>query len=176
MCDIQQRRPPPPSTAPPPPPTGADAAGATCHQEQAALDGGTIVSSVGKGPQADGDGGANIDAEFREGGKEQSVIDKYTGFRKAVASMGLERAWDMAPLVRVSEVSILSSSNDVLLLPMLTKVARCRRSMWVILIVYKSWHVCLLAVKNVYLYLPLINTPGALDICSKVVCCKVFDW
>lgn len=30
------------------------------------------------------------------------MIYKYAGLRKAVASMGLERAWDMVPLARVS--------------------------------------------------------------------------
>lgn len=98
MCDIQQPR-PPPSSPTPTTTTGTDAADATHCQEQAAFGGGSLTSS------ADGDnGGANTDVKFQEGGKERSVMDKYMGFRKAVATMGLERAWDMAPLVRVSKI------------------------------------------------------------------------
>lgn len=80
---------------PPPPPPGADTTGAT------------LTGSVGNEPQADGaSGGANKDADLRDGVAERSVIDKYARLRKAVARMGLERAWDMAPLLRVSEISI----------------------------------------------------------------------
>lgn len=99
MSNIEQPKPAPSSTTPPP--TGTDAAGATRHQEQAEFDGGALAGSA----DVD-DGGANTDAEFWEGGKERSVMDKYGAFRKAVASMGLERAWDMAPLARVSEVLV----------------------------------------------------------------------
>lgn len=107
ICDIQQPRPLLSSTRPPP--TGADATAASAarHQEQATLDDGALTSS------ADGDiGVANVDAEWLEGGKERPVMAKYARFREAVASMGLERAWDMAPLIRVSEglVSLAVSS------------------------------------------------------------------
>lgn len=61
----------------------------------------------GNAPQVDVDtGGANTKAEFCDRDKTRSVIDKYERFRKAVASMGLERAWDMAPLLRVSGCAI----------------------------------------------------------------------
>lgn len=110
MCNIEQPKAAPLSTTPPP--TGTDAAGATRNQEQVALNGGALAGS------ADGDnGGANIGAEFWEGGKERSVMDKYSRFRKAVASMGLERAWEMAPLARVSVVLVVFRCTDVLLLP-----------------------------------------------------------
>lgn len=78
-----------------PPPQGADATGAA----------GT--GSVGSEPQAgDDSGGANKDPELRDGGAERVVIDKYLRLREAVARMGLERAWEMTPLLRVSEVSM----------------------------------------------------------------------
>ena len=37
-----------------------------------------------------------------ENGSESAIIEKYIGFEKAVATMGLGRAWEIAPLVRVS--------------------------------------------------------------------------
>ena len=66
--------------------------------------GAAVARSVGNEPQADGDnGGANKDTQ-QDGGAERVVIDKYSKLREAVAQMGLEKAWDMTPLLRVSEV------------------------------------------------------------------------
>lgn len=80
----------------PTPPSGADAANAPRDEEQQGL--------AGNSPKVDVyNGGGNIEAEVWDTGKERSVIDKYARFRQAVARMGLERAWDMAPLLRVSE-------------------------------------------------------------------------
>lgn len=79
----------------PPAPQGADATGAT------------VAGTVEDEPQAGGDDGdANKDAELQGGGAERAVVDKYSRLREAVAGMGLERAWDMTPLLRVSEPSM----------------------------------------------------------------------
>lgn len=87
MCGCQR--------GPTPPPVGSDATDAT------------LSGSIGNDQQANGDcGGATNNAELQHGNKERSVIDKYDMLRKAVARMGLERAWDMAPLLRVSEVAM----------------------------------------------------------------------
>lgn len=81
------------------PPPGADAMGDT------------ITGSDGKEIQADGlRGDANKDVEQRNGAAERSVINKYARLREAVARMGLERAWEMTPLLRVSEVAIQNNS------------------------------------------------------------------
>lgn len=42
-----------------------------------------------------------------EGGEDSVIINKYVGFAKAVRSMGLGRAWSIAPLVRVSEPDMI---------------------------------------------------------------------
>lgn len=76
-------------------PQGADAMGAT------------LPGLVGNALQADGDtSGSNKDAELRDGGAERSVMEKYARLRETVARMGLERAWEMTPLLRVSEVAV----------------------------------------------------------------------
>eukprot|EP00903_Cladosiphon_okamuranus_P016856 g15544.t1 len=77
----------------PPPPLGADATGAA------------IAGSLGNEPQAGEDNsGGTKDAELRDGDVERAVIDKYARLREAVARMGLERAWEMAPLLRGNEL------------------------------------------------------------------------
>lgn len=78
----------------PPPPLGADATDAV------------IAGLFGNEPQAgDYNSGATKGAELRGGGVERAVFGKYARLREAVARMGLERAWDMTPLLRVSEVA-----------------------------------------------------------------------
>lgn len=62
--------------------------------------------SAGDESQADDSGDADKDAGMWDGGGERAVIEKYASLRKTVARMGLERAWDMTPLLRVSEVVI----------------------------------------------------------------------
>ncbi|CAM9318063.1 unnamed protein product [Ectocarpus sp. 12 AP-2014] len=106
MCEPQQQAPPSPSPPPPPPTkttttTGTTSACPADHLEQT-VEAAAVTSSAGSGPPAaaGGEGGG----PFREGGKERAVIYKYAGLRKAVASMGLERAWDMVPLARGNEL------------------------------------------------------------------------
>eukprot|EP00904_Undaria_pinnatifida_P010376 jgi/Undpi1/6469/HiC_scaffold_20.g08948.m1 len=41
-----------------------------------------------------------------ENGSESAIIEKYIGFEKAVATMGLRRAWEIAPLVRGEELMV----------------------------------------------------------------------
>ncbi|CAB1113427.1 unnamed protein product [Ectocarpus sp. CCAP 1310/34] len=105
MCEPRQQAPPSPS----PPPTttmtttttGTIPACPAAHREQT-VEATAVTSSVGSGPPPAA--GGEEDEPFREGGKERAVIYKYAGLRKAAASMGLERAWDMAPLARGNEL------------------------------------------------------------------------
>lgn len=71
----------------------------------------TSTSTASTGKRARGDeyedrSSAEQGVESDQGGNgsESAIIEKYVGFEKAVAAMGLERAWDMAPLVRVSQL------------------------------------------------------------------------
>eukprot|EP00752_Nemacystus_decipiens_P004071 g3726.t1 len=80
----------------PPPPQGADATGATA-----------VAESGRNTPQACGDSsGANKGEDLRDGSADQAVIEKYSRLRKAVARMGLERAWDITPLLRGNELMV----------------------------------------------------------------------
>ncbi|CBN74516.1 conserved unknown protein [Ectocarpus siliculosus] len=105
MCEPQQQAPPSPS--PPPPPTTTKTTTGTIfacpadHLEQT-VEAAAVTSSAGSGPPPAA--GGEEDEPFREGGKERAVIYKYAGLRKAVAGMGLERAWDMVPLARGNEL------------------------------------------------------------------------
>ena len=65
------------------------------------------TASTGKRTREDeGKGSAEQGVESEQGGNEPAIIEKYIRFEKAVATMGLGRAWDMAPLVRVSELAV----------------------------------------------------------------------
>ncbi|CAM9641777.1 unnamed protein product [Ectocarpus fasciculatus] len=116
MCELQQQAPPSPTPPTPPPPatttttaatttTGATSACPGDHLEQAVdVAAATSSSSAGSGPPPGEGKRGEEDEPFREGGKERAVIDKYAGLREAVASMDLERAWDMVPLARGNEL------------------------------------------------------------------------
>ena len=74
----------------------------------AAASTGTSTASTGKRARgAQGKGSAEQGVESEQGGNrsESTIIEKYIGFETAVATMGLGRAWDMAPLIRVSELA-----------------------------------------------------------------------
>lgn len=81
--------------APPPQATGSVAAA------------NSSTASTGKRTRGDEDNGSaeqGVESEQGGNGSERAVIEKYIGFGKAVSTMGLGRAWDIAPLIRVSEL------------------------------------------------------------------------
>ncbi|CAN0024767.1 unnamed protein product, partial [Hapterophycus canaliculatus] len=104
MCDLEEEERGQEHGSPPRlPPSLARAVttSATGHRNQAAVGGVAPSTPAGiGGPVAGSNGDANRHENFREGGRARSIIEKYMGLRKAVARMGLERAWEMAPLLR----------------------------------------------------------------------------
>lgn len=94
ICESQEQR---------PRRKGADAGVAVC-QERAEGNRKVGTASGDKRSRVDGySEDPKLDSEMVDfGHEEEAVIEKYAGFAKAVATMGLGRAWEMAPLLRVS--------------------------------------------------------------------------